>query len=368
MGCWPCPLLLALPSALPPFLPSVGASSNVPDAHLSPPRLTLTNDSHSLAISWESSAARPPRHFWLRLSLSREPAAPELHVTKQAADDAHELRWADLPSDATSCFQLGVAENASAPPLYSEKACYAGCRGGRLGDAPAGAPDGGGGGCASCAAVGAVVGAACALACVGVCSALGWWQLLMTHAGAGGGRGRKYAHLNTNEMGAAGGGIELEPQEMPLAPPHGMPCAPRSAHQPPRAPRDVAQSVLEPHPQLEAAQFEQQWAMSANCTRSFTGLLPSPSPSAADQAEESLTHGGLTCIAAGAIGKVHKLYFAALLRGSCEWFMLELVLHSDTATAHCTFRSTAAEWISPLADHYAELLGQVLRTSLHAVR
>ncbi|KAL3894245.1 MAG: hypothetical protein SGPRY_013861, partial [Prymnesium sp.] len=62
-------------------------------------------------------------------------------------------------------------------------------------------------------------------------------------------------------------------------------------------------------------------------------FLPSPSSGAAEEAEEALTRGGLTCIAAGAIGSVHKAYFAAMLRGSAEWFMLELVMHSDTSTA-----------------------------------
>tara|TARA_B100000795_G_scaffold24925_1_gene16643 strand:+ start:1722 stop:1838 length:117 start_codon:yes stop_codon:yes gene_type:complete len=33
------------------------------------------------------------------------------------------------------------------------------------------------------------------------------------------------------------------------------------------------------------------------------------------------------CIAAGAIGPIHKSYFAAQLRGSGQWFMLELVVY-----------------------------------------
>ena len=48
------------------------------------------------------------------------------------------------------------------------------------------------------------------------------------------------------------------------------------------------------------------------------------------QVEAALTHAGLMCIAAGAIGPIHKSYFAAQLRGGGEWLMLELVVYWES--------------------------------------
>ena len=48
------------------------------------------------------------------------------------------------------------------------------------------------------------------------------------------------------------------------------------------------------------------------------------------QVEAGLTHAGLMCIAAGAIGPIHKSYFAAQLRGGGEWLMLELVVYWES--------------------------------------
>ena len=65
-----------------------------------------------------------------------------------------------------------------------------------------------------------------------------------------------------------------------------------------------------------------------------------------EEIELGLTHAGLMCIAAGAVEAVHKSYFAAQLRGTREWFMLELVIYWDSATVHATFRSDAPHWLA----------------------
>ena len=44
------------------------------------------------------------------------------------------------------------------------------------------------------------------------------------------------------------------------------------------------------------------------------------------------------CIAAGALGPIHKSYFAAQLRGGGEWLMLELVVYSESGSVQVSSR------------------------------
>ena len=114
----------------------------------------------------------------------------------------------------------------------------------------------------------------------------------------------------------------------------------------------------------------------------------------ADKAEEALSRDGLVCIAAGMLGSIHKSYFAAQLRNSSEWFMLELVLHWDTVVAQvasfepsfthhklivnssqliilviqATFRCSTASWVSPLCEHFVAVLDDALSSSLVGVQ
>jgi len=102
------------------------------------------------------------------------------------------------------------------------------------------------------------------------------------------------------------------------------------------------ESLLEPHLVLEASRFEEMWGRCSAGSRLLTATFAThgkPVVHVADKAEEALSRDGLSCIAAGMLGSMHKSYFAAQLRNSSDWFMLELVLHLDTAVAQvvCTF-------------------------------
>ena len=99
---------------------------------------------------------------------------------------------------------------------------------------------------------------------------------------------------------------------------------------------------------------------------SLAGRLPSAIPDAAasDAAEAALASRGFFCVAAGAVGELHKLYFVGALDGrSDQWLMVELVLHWSAASAQATFRGDVAPHrLAPLADECAALLAPVLRT------
>ena len=76
-----------------------------------------------------------------------------------------------------------------------------------------------------------------------------------------------------------------------------------------------------------------------------------------------LVDAGLTCIAAGAVDTMHKSYFATHLVGSGEWFMLEVIIFWDAASAQATFRTPCAEQLPPLADHFGRVLSAAMRAS-----
>ena len=117
---------------------------------------------------------------------------------------------------------------------------------------------------------------------------------------------------------------------------------------------------------IDAAAFELQWSKHERSARVMSAALPPTPLPTPDEVEVGLTHAGLMCIAAGAIGEMHKSYFAAQLRGSGEWLMLELVLHWDARQVHATFRCGSVPWLPRLADHFAAHLGRALRVAFVA--
>jgi len=131
------------------------------------------------------------------------------------------------------------------------------------------------------------------------------------------------------------------------------------------------ESLLEPHLVLEASRFEEMWGRCSAGSRLLTATFAThgkPVVHVADKAEEDLSRDGLSCIAAGMLGSMHKSYFAAQLRNSSDWFMLELVLHLDTAVAQATFRCSSASWVSPLCEHFVAVLDQTLTSSFLGVQ
>ena len=99
-------------------------------------------------------------------------------------------------------------------------------------------------------------------------------------------------------------------------------------------------------------------------------LLPSLPPGTPDDIEATLVRAGFFCVATGAVGDVHKFYFAGRLchpnPAIAEWLMLELILHYPAATAQATFRCDAQHQLLPLSQKFAALLGDVMRTSFSA--
>ena len=90
------------------------------------------------------------------------------------------------------------------------------------------------------------------------------------------------------------------------------------------------------------------------------GRVPPP-----DEIELALTEAGFFCVAAGAVGGVHKFYFTAQLAGTSDWLMLELVLYFDASSAQATFRCDAPQpgRLAALSEQHASLLNRIARTS-----
>ena len=80
--------------------------------------------------------------------------------------------------------------------------------------------------------------------------------------------------------------------------------------------------------------------------------------------EAALVAKGFFCVAAGAVGDVHKLYLAGQLGGSRDWLMLELVLSWQAGSVQATFRCDAHSKLIPLSDEFAAVLSAVMRTKL----
>ena len=358
-----------------------------------PPPTLLLNASRSITVGWQPAAAAHV-DYQVHLTVQRRGQA-EYHITKQVATGTHSLHWGVMPEDAQCCFR--VAAVADDPLVdgeevrYSDETCYSS---GACAAAPAepAAPDGS---CVTYALGGAFLGAALVLLFAAALLHPEWMHTLKALA-SGWARsmaGGPYSHLTTHEEGCGGSGAgtqgyELETHAAALgaggargadAPTGGyapgplrtLPPLPSSAPAclppPPSAsPRGGAPPLppLEPYPMIDAAAFELQWSKHERSARVMSAALPPTPLPTPDEVEVGLTHAGLMCIAAGAIGEMHKSYFAAQLRGSGEWLMLELVVFWDARTVQAAFRSDAPGWLLPLADHFAVVLGQLLNTRL----
>ena len=119
--------------------------------------------------------------------------------------------------------------------------------------------------------------------------------------------------------------------------------------------------------------------------------LVAPTP---DEPEAARTSAGLMCIATGAVGGVHKSYFAGALarcrprlgsfctpyeeaacfsffvgqlRRSGGWFMLELCVLYAGGTVQATYRADSAGGMPPLCGHFSALLGRLFAAPLAEV-
>ncbi|EOD10867.1 hypothetical protein EMIHUDRAFT_311657 [Emiliania huxleyi CCMP1516] len=102
--------------------------------------------------------------------------------------------------------------------------------------------------------------------------------------------------------------------------------------------------------------------------------LVAPTP---DETEAALTSAGLMCIATGAVGGVHKSYFAGALarcrprlgqlRRSGGWFMLELCVLYAGGTVQATYRADSAGGMPPLCGHFSALFGRLFPAPLAEV-
>jgi hypothetical protein len=176
------------------------------------------------------------------------------------------------------------------------------------------------------------------------------------------GAGRScYSHLTTDEAS-----VELEQHEGRRPAPVGRAAAGGGgAVTSPLVGHDVSR-LLEPHPLFDATAFERRWGACAERHRVLSARLgpaggPCPSP---DETEEALTRAGLVCIATGAVGNMHKSYYAGTLRGGGEWFMLELVVFWDDGSVQAAFRADSTAPLPQLADHYAGLLSRHFNAAL----
>jgi len=329
-------------------------------ARLAAPSLLL-HANQSLSVQWQPEAgASHSASYRLLLTVTR-PGADSMHVTKLAPAGSHKLYWGGMPDQARCCWRV-AAISSSTPDeeRYSPETCVnsAGCE--------AAAPSDEGG---TYAFVGSVVGAALTVFVLAMGVRLGLLSVSFSPppiplpAMPGSSRSRRgtgrscYSHLTTDEAsielgqrgvrrGGAGGGIG------------GGGAGPGGSG-------GALGALLEPQPVLDATAFERRWGACADRYCVFGARLASadgsPSP---DETEEALTRAGLVCIAAGAVGSLHKSYFAGKLRNSGEWFMLELVLFWDEGSVQATFRADSAAVLPQLADYFAALLSRMFGAQL----
>ena len=358
-----------------------------------PAPLLQFNASRSLTVTWEPSpldaeATAAEHYYQLQMSVVRD-GKTTFHVTRRARAGTHALFWPDLPERADLCFAVATvigsvdALVANVPlPVYSESTCYSSCTclgedaGGGGGDAGGGG--GGGGSCASCAFAGAIVGAVLAVAATIFLARRSGVDLCSKQVASGvlrGATGGSYAGVLSDEPA-----MEMEERLGTRATESGGPShlavsQPHHHHTPPLAPPPSAPSIaalIAPPADISGADFELRWSACATRSHSLSGRLPSTSPNAAmsDDAEGCLVRRGFFCVAAGAVGELHKLYFAGALGGGpggstdAAWLMIELVLNWGATSVEVTFRCEAPSKLGALADECAALLGPVLRKRL----
>lgn len=330
-------------------------------ARLAAPTLLL-HSNQSLSVRWVPEAgANKQASYRLLLTMTR-PGADDMHVTKLAHAGAHELFWGPLPERARSCFRVASITTATTDEeRYSPETCVnaSGC------DAAPAACDGG-----TYAFVGGVLGAALTVFLLALGSRAGLLSVSFSQPPMvlpGGARSRRgagrscYSHLTTDEAS-----VELEQQGGRRAAQAGRAAGGRGdAVTSPLVGHDMS-SLLEPQPLLDATAFERRWSACAerHCVLSARlGPAGAPCPSP-DETEEALTRAGLVCIATGAVGNMHKSYYAGTLRGGGEWFMLELVVFWDHGSVQASFRADSTAPLPQLADHYASLLSRLFSAAM----
>ena len=339
----------------------VGCISHLAHGTLSSPPIrapTLLYNASGLTVGWEPVASAPPSmRYQLQLSVE-QPGQPVFHVTRSAPSDARSLFWGDLPTDANCCFRIAASAGDALDTtlLYSDATCYSNCHCAAAASASSS--------CASCALFGALVGALLAAASYLWCAGRPSWQgsVCSKHAVslARGLMGGAYLHVHTAEEV----GLELDDSRMPpiaeTAASYGASFGTSACAAHPAA---GVPPALNPPADIDADQFELRWSRCATRGRVLEAPLPSLPPSVPDEIEAALVTCGFFCVAAGAVGSVHKLYFAGQLHGSADWLMLELVLHTQAASAQATFRCDSSSWLAPLAEDFAALIGRTMRTN-----
>lgn len=328
-------------------------------------------------------------HYQLHLAMLRPGGLPPLRVTKQVAEDEHSFLWQDLAADARYCFRLAATPRLEAPmteALLSDEICYSTC-GCSANGMPHKASSAGtcSSNCTSCMLWGAALGTILTLAACVLCVHLGWHsyfarQLSVIRQGQHGHRvNGAYSYLTTNEVAAEleprlhrveSMQAEVAPRPSSVAAPLGLPLGLStsasadslgSVAATPKLPDNVGLlSMLEPYPMIDAAAFERQWTRSDGRGCIVSAPLPRASLPSPEETELALTHSGLMCIAAGAVDQMHKSYFAAQLRGSGEWLMLELVVFSDRGIVQGMFRGESDSWLPMLVDHFTAVLSRAL--------
>ncbi|KAG8461456.1 hypothetical protein KFE25_001060 [Diacronema lutheri] len=160
------------------------------------------------------------------------------------------------------------------------------------------------------------------------------------------------------------------PPPLPLPPPAANPpeyVAGQPAYPPPCAAPSTL-PTLEPAANVDPLAFEVQW-VECHAQPALTLELRARAPRlpAHDAVELALARAGMVCIAAGAVGDVHKAYFAAQIAPTPpgELLMLELVVavvrsSGGGADATATFRSLCAQHLHALSHHFGAVLTAAL--------
>jgi len=201
--------------------------------------------------------------------------------------------------------------------------------------------------------------------------------------GGRGGYGRRaQAGVALAELEASSASAQHSAQHARRAPPppqhahyaHHAPRPPPSVNLPPDYAYTPARALASGLPQLEAAgnvdplAFEAQWVhCQTQPTLSLELRSRAPRPPVQEAIEMALSQAGMVCIAAGAVGDVHKAYYAAQIAPTPpgELLMLELVVAPAIGSrggvaASATFRSPNAHHMHPLAHHFASILTSVM--------
>ena len=336
------------------------------------PTLLVNGSSNSLMVGWQPIADPPVRYrYQLHLSMVRPGGSLPLQVTKQVFKEHNTFLWQDLAADARYCFRLGATlrrEAHVAEGLLSDETCYSSCgcdASSALHSSYAGTN------CSNCTLSmlwSAAFTIMLTLAVCGFCMLTGWHSLFARHFGdmRRGQDGDQvcsaYSHLTKNDAVAEleprshrvqKVGFQLDADRFSSTNTLSLGAANRQDHA-------ELLLMLEPYPIIDATAFEREWVQCQGRSCTIAAPVCSGSLPSADKTELALAHSGLVCIAIGAIDQVHKSYFAAQLRESREWLMLELVVFSDRGRVQGTFRAKSDSMLPVLVDHFTAVLNQAL--------